>query len=218
MRGDQWVYHFLASLTSQVEELSPSERRVAEFILKSPEEAMRLSLVKLAKVSAVSQPTVLRCLKRIGCNNLQDFRLKLAGAEAIGLHAAHASIVADSSAVDIAGLVLDYAISNLANLRNQIDGHKLKAVGDVLKDARMIHFWGSGASGIVAKDAQQKFPLFGVPCLAESDGHQILINASTLSANDAVVIISNTGRNATMMPAIRGCKGQWCLRCRYFIK
>ena len=51
---------------------------------------------------------------------------------------------------------------------------------DVLVAARRIEFFGFGASGIVAIDAQQKFPLFGVPCVAELDSHQQVMVASMM--------------------------------------
>ncbi len=39
----------------------------------------------------------------------------------------------------------------------------------LLENAKAIEFFGFGASAIVAADAQQKFPLFGAPCGAQSE-------------------------------------------------
>ncbi|MDR3497164.1 MAG: MurR/RpiR family transcriptional regulator [Ancalomicrobiaceae bacterium] len=196
--------HFMIRVQTarDADELSRQERKVSEFVLSAPEEAMRLSLARLAEAVGVSEPTVLRFCRKLGCANLQEFRIKMASAEAIGLPATHAEIAPGSSMADIAARVLDFSVSNLDNLRRQIDTDALQRIVDLLIGARSIHFWGNGASGIVARDAQQKFPLFGIPCLAETDSHQILINASTLSARDVVVVFSNTGRNSTMMPSV----------------
>ncbi|MDR3375567.1 MAG: MurR/RpiR family transcriptional regulator [Ancalomicrobiaceae bacterium] len=196
--------HFLIRVQAarDADELSRQERKVAEFVLAAPDEAMRLSLAKIADAVGVSEPTVLRFCRKLNCANLQEFRIKMAGAEAIGLPATHAEIAPGSSMSEIAARVLDFSVSNLDNLRRQIDAAALQRVVDLLMKARSIHFWGNGASGIVARDAQQKFPLFGIPCMAETDSHQILINASTLSARDVVVAFSNTGRNQAMLPSI----------------
>jgi RpiR family carbohydrate utilization transcriptional regulator len=51
----------------------------------------------------------------------------------------------------------------------------------------------------VALDAQQKFPLFGVPCGATQDSHQQLITASPGCIIDAVVLISNTGTTLSLI-------------------
>lgn len=196
--------HFVIQMQAALDagELSRGERRVAEFIQAAPEEAMRLSLAKLAEAIGVSEPTVLRCCRKLGCDSLQEFRIKMAGAEAIGLPATHAEIPPGSPVAEIAARVLDFSVSNLDNLRRQIDVAAMQKVVDLMAGARSLHFWGNGASGVVARDAQQKFPLFGIPCVAESDSHQILINAASLSAGDVVVVFSNTGRNATMKPSI----------------
>jgi DNA-binding MurR/RpiR family transcriptional regulator len=188
------------------DELARRERKVADFVLAAPDEAMRLSLAKFAETVGVSEPTVLRFCRKLGCANLQEFRIRMASAEAIGLPATHAEIAPGSSMAEIATRVLDFSVSNLDNLRRQIDVAALKRVADLLVGARSIHFWGNGASGIVARDAQQKFPLFGVPCLAETDSHQILINASTLSPRDVVVVFSNTGRNSAMTPSVQAAR------------
>lgn len=200
--------HFVILIQAALEagELSRGERQVAQFILSAPDEAMRLSLAKLAEAVGVSEPTVLRCCRKLGCDSLQEFRIKMAGAEAIGLPATHAEIQPGSSVAEIAARVLDFSVSNLDNLRHQIDVAALQRVVGLMAGARSLHFWGNGASGIVARDAQQKFPLFGTPCVAETDSHQILINASSLSAEDVVVVFSNTGRNETMKPSVAAAK------------
>ena len=200
--------HFVIRIQAALEagELSRGERQVAQFILSAPDEAMRLSLAKLAEAVGVSEPTVLRCCRKLGCDSLQEFRIKMAGAEAIGLPATHAEIQPGSSVAEIAARVLDFSVSNLDNLRHQIDVAALQEVVGLMAGARSLHFWGNGASGIVARDAQQKFPLFGTPCVAETDSHQILINASSLSAEDVVVVFSNTGRNETMRPSVAAAK------------
>ncbi len=196
--------HFVIRVQAALEagELSRGERRFAQFVLEAPDEAMRLSLAKLAETVGVSEPTVLRCCRKLGCANLQDFRIQMAGAEAIGMPATHVAISPGSPVSDIAARVFDFSVSNLDNLRRQIDVAALQRAVDLMAGARSLQFWGNGASGIVARDAQQKFPLFGIPCIAETDGHQILINALTLEASDVVVVFSNTGRNSTMQPSV----------------
>ena len=51
----------------------------------------------------------------------------------------------------------------------------------------------------MAEDAQQKFPLFGVPCTAPIDAHQQFIAASMSRPTSALVAISNTGRTRSVI-------------------
>ncbi len=69
------------------------------------------------------------------------------------------------------GKIFDYTITSLDWARNHLDRARSRR-RRLLGDARAIEFFGFGASGIVAMDAQQKFPLFGAPCGAQVDSHQ----------------------------------------------
>jgi len=48
-------------------------------------------------------------------------------------------------------------------------------------------------------DAQQKFPLFGVPCLAHTDSHQQFIAAAMMRPGEVAVAISNTGNTVAII-------------------
>ena len=87
--------------------------------------------------------------------------------------------------------------------RKHVDKKAISLAIDVLAKARSIEFFGFGASGIVARDAQQKFPLFGVPCGAQLDSHQQFMVASMMSPNDVAVVISNTGSTRSIIEIAR---------------
>ena len=72
----------------------------------------------------------------------------------------------------------------------------------MLEKASRIAFFGFGASGIVAQDAQQKFPLFGVPCSAHADAHQQFITAAMMKPGDVAVAISNTGHTVAILETV----------------
>jgi DNA-binding MurR/RpiR family transcriptional regulator len=87
--------------------------------------------------------------------------------------------------------------------RRQLDKKALIKAVEILEQAKRIEFFGFGASGIIALDAQQKFPLFGVPCLAHPDSHQQFIAAAMLQAGDVAVAISNTGQTIGIIEVAR---------------
>ena len=77
---------------------------------------------------------------------------------------------------------------------------------DFLAAARKIEFFGFGASGIVAQDAQQKFPLFGKPCIATIDSHQQFMAALTMEPGDVLVAISNTGETEAILQCVEAAR------------
>ena len=90
--------------------------------------------------------------------------------------------------------------------RSQLDRHAVGEAIELLTAARRIEFFGFGASWIVAADAQQKFPLFGVPCHVHADSHQQFIAASMMRPGDVAVAISNTGQTTALLDVVRAAR------------
>jgi RpiR family transcriptional regulator, carbohydrate utilization regulator len=182
--------------------LRPSERKVAETILENPHAYLRASLATLAHAAGVSEPTIVRFCARIGFPRFAAFRLQLAQSLALGIPATQSSILAGDSVGAVTEKIFDFALTSLDHARRALDVASLERAVDLLAAAKEILFLGFGASGIVAQDAQQKFPLFGAPCHAPADAHQQFIAVSLAGAGTVVVAISNTGRTASLLDAV----------------
>lgn len=180
------------------EALRKSDRKVADAILADPRRYLTATVAETAILADVSQPTVIRFCAAIGCGGFQDFKLRLAQALALGTPATHSALEDSDGPETVFDKIFDYTITSLDWARNRIDKGLLARAVDILAAAKRIEFFGFGASGIVAQDAAQKFPLFGVPCGAQMDAHQQIMTASLLGPADAVVIISNTGSTKSL--------------------
>lgn len=179
--------------------LRKSERRVAALVLADPQRILGATLAETAKEAGVSQPTVIRFCNALGCTGYQDFRLRLARALALGTPATHSVLLRTDAAPAVVEKIFDYTITSLDWARRNLDVKALEEAVAILEAARSIEFFGFGASGIVARDAQQKFPLFGVPCGAQLDSHQQIMSASVMREGDVAVVISNTGRTRSII-------------------
>lgn len=177
--------------------------RVAQAVLADPAFATQASLAELSAKAQVSEPTVLRFCAALGCSGYSQFKLRVASSLALGAPMAHSQIEASDDSATVARKIFDHTITSLDWTRRHLDTDAIARAVDLLAKARRIEFYGFGASGIVAQDAQQKFPLFGVPCVAHQDSHQQLISASMLAPGDAVVAISNTGTTRSLIETTR---------------
>ena len=185
--------NLLEKITQSLDDLRKSDRKVANVILADPAAATEYKLAELAKIAEVSEPTVVRFCNAIGCDGFQDMRIRLARSLAFGLSASHSQISDDDTLADVIGKIFDYNLSSLDWARSKLDFDAFEAASDLILKAKTLHFIGLGASSIVALDAQQKFPLFGIPCNAIVDVHQMVIAASMMGPDDVLVAISNTG-------------------------
>ena len=119
-------------------------------------------------LAEVSQPTVMRFCLAVGCTGFQDFKLRLAHSLALGTPATHSVLLDTDGPAAVVEKIFDYTITSLDWARHHLDRQALGRAIAMLEAASAIEFFGFGASGIVARDAQQNFPLFGVPCGAHS--------------------------------------------------
>ncbi|OJF97674.1 SIS domain-containing protein [Pararhizobium antarcticum] len=180
-------------------DLRKSERKVANRVLEDPNRILNAALAEAAALSDVSEPTVIRFCVAIGCTGYQEFKLKLAHSLALGTTATHSVLSKDDTTAELVEKIFGYTMTSLDWARSHLNTEALGAAIGLLSQARSIEFFGLGASGIVALDAQQKFPLFGVPCGAQADTHQQLMTASMMQTGDVAVIFSNTGHTIAMI-------------------
>ena len=181
--------------------LRKSDAKVAALVLAEPARVLESTIADTAERAGVSQPTVIRFCVAIGVSGFQEFKLRLAHSLALGRPATHSVILSSDSPGKVADKIFDYTLTSLDWARQHLDRAALERAITVLAAARSIEFFGYGASGIVAQDGQQKFPLFGVPCRAQSDFHQQIMAASMMQPGDVAVLISNTGSNPQLAEA-----------------
>jgi RpiR family carbohydrate utilization transcriptional regulator len=195
--------NIIESVRTKRDQLRKSDRKVADVVLADPRRILNATVAETAQLAEVSQPTVIRFATSIGCTGFQDFKLRLAQSLALGTPATH-SVLLDTDTVEaVAEKIFDYTMTSLDWARKHLDKTQLEKAIDILAQARAIQFFGFGASGIVAQDAQQKFPLFGVPCGAEQDSHQQLMSAAMMKPGDVAVVISNTGTTRSVIEVAR---------------
>lgn len=193
----------LGRIQARMDRLRPAEAKVANVVLADPSSVIRMTLAEMAAAASVSEPTILRFATAVGCDGFHEFRIELAQSVALGIPATQSAITVDDDVPTTISKVFDYTITSLDHARRHLDADRVAQAIDVLVDARNILFIGLGASGIVAMDAEQKFPLFGKPCAAPVDYHQQFLAASVADEHTAVVAISNIGRTASVLDVVR---------------
>lgn len=184
-------------------ELRKSDRKVADVVLMDPQRILKATVGETATLAEVSQPTVLRFAMAIGCKGFQDFKIRLAQSLAFGTPATHSVLLDTDDPETVAEKIFEYTMTSLDWARSHLDRTALRKAIDILAQASTIEFFGFGASGIVARDAQQKFPLFGVPCGAQLDSHQQIMIASMMKQGDVAFVISNTGTTRSIIEIAR---------------
>ncbi|APR34923.1 bifunctional transcriptional regulator/glucokinase [Paraburkholderia sp. SOS3] len=174
--------------------LTPAERRVADLALNHPRSIINDPIVDIARKADVSQPTVIRFCRSLGCQGLSDFKLKLATGLTGTIPVSHSQVHLGDTATDFGAKVLDNTVSAILQLREHLNFEHVEAAIDVLNNARRIEFYGLGNSNIVAQDAHYKFFRFGIPTIAYGDLYMQAASAALLGKGDVIVAVSKSGR------------------------
>src|SRR5690242_16008811 len=81
---EQPIPDILSQIKDSYADLRPPERRVADVVLSDVALAVDASNAEIARRADVSEPTVTRFCRSIGCDGVRDFKLKLAQSVVVG--------------------------------------------------------------------------------------------------------------------------------------
>jgi RpiR family carbohydrate utilization transcriptional regulator len=181
--------------------LSTAERRVADWISENPELVLAWPLARIARDVGVSEPTVIRFCRSLGCSGFSDFKMKMAQSLAKQDSLLHADVKKGDSAQEILAKVMGRSIRELTSVLNRLDPAIIEQAANILGRAKSLNFYGIGASGIVAEDAHNKFFRLGIPCHCYRDQPTLLQAAAIADAGYAIVAISKTGSQSAVVSA-----------------
>ncbi|WP_455815944.1 MurR/RpiR family transcriptional regulator [Pseudomonas cerasi] len=191
--------NMLEKIQSQLENLSKSERKVAEVILTSPATAMHSSIALLARAAGVSEPTVNRFCHRLKTKGFPDFKLQLAQSLASGTPYVSRNVEQDDSVESYSGKIFESAMAGLDQVKQSLDIGAVNRAVDLLTQSKKIAFFGLGASAAVAHDAMNKFFRFNVPVIYSDDIVMQRMSCMNSGEGDVMVLISHTGRTKNMV-------------------
>jgi glucokinase len=184
----------LAQVQRSRDRLSPAERRVADHVIAHPRSAVAAPIAEIARAAEVSQPTVIRFCRSMGCEGLSDFKLRLASGLTGTVPITHTQVTGDDTMLELGAKVLGNTASAILQARDQLNRESIDRAIDLLTAADRVEFYAVGHYGVVAEDAQFKFLRFGVPSAAYSNPRLQMLAANVLRPCDVAVIISNSGR------------------------
>lgn len=191
---------FIQHINHSIDTLRKSERKVAHYVLSHQQDVIHMRVIDLANAAEVSEPTVIRFCKAIGCNSFQTFKVTLAQQLASGF--GQIAITKHDSTADFSKKVFNSTIDSLIKVRDALQIETIERAIDVIAASKRVEFFGFGASGAVAADAHHKFFRLQLASAAHSDHHFQNMSAASMQAGDVVVAISHSGRTKALMDSI----------------
>lgn len=173
--------------------LSKKEQRIADYILKQPEQIIHHTINQVADDLDVAESTVFRFCQRVGFKGYQALKIALASDVVAPLQDIHEDITETDTALEIAEKIFSTNGKTIESTRQILEGASLEKAIELFLGARRIEFFGSGGSAVVALDAYHKFVRSGLQVSAILESHMQLMSASQLTTEDVAVVISHSG-------------------------
>ena len=182
--------------------LRAAEQRVADFILKHPDELIYLTVTELAERTNTSESTVVRLCQKIGYKGYQEFKIVLARDLVGPTTEIYAAIEPGDDLATIKNKVFQANAQALRDTLEVLDDVQLQLAVDTIAGARRLEIYGVGGSSPLALDAYHKFVKLGVAAVALSDGDLMAMSSSLLGPDDVALGISHTGASRDVTDAL----------------
>ncbi|TPL13533.1 MurR/RpiR family transcriptional regulator [Mesorhizobium sp. B2-4-11] len=182
-----------------------SDRRLAGLVLSDLDFASKAAISEIAARVGVSEPTVTRFCRNLGCEGLRDFKFYLAQAIAIGgQYLSPEPLSRDAREQRIASAITEAAISAIQRASENLDMTTLVDVAARIATSSNVLCVGSGGiSSMMATEMQNRLFRLGLPVLAQIDGQLQRMYAAVATPDTTLVAFSVSGYARSVIEAVQ---------------
>ncbi len=192
----------LTLLRSNYNNMTKSEKRIADYILNNDKDIMTQTISDLAANTHSSEITISRFCKKIGFSGLQSLKISLAGEVYSQDELVSQEIGEHDSYKTIAEKLFSSITDGLMDTLKLLDFKEIDKAVKIISQARQICVYGFGNSYTVCKDIETRFMRFGIPIKAYCDLHMQVTASSLLTDKDVVIVVSHTGSNIDLLQSV----------------
>lgn len=187
---------------------SEIESRIANHFKKIGNEVINKTLADLAAETGVSEASIYKFVKKLGFDGFQHFKISVASTVSSNTDAtvevrAFSDISNEDSLYTVAEKILSATKAALSNLLLFITEADIRDAMNLIDDSETLHFFGQGASNILALDSYHKFHRSHYRCNYISDAHMQLSYVTKLDENDCVFLFSHSGKTIETIQVAR---------------
>ncbi|URM34767.1 MULTISPECIES: MurR/RpiR family transcriptional regulator [Bacillaceae] len=185
--------------------LNPSEKKVAEFILKNPQKILDMPIATLSKKTNTSEATIIRMCRSLHFKGFRELKISISAY--ISQEDQKGNKYQDiSEGASLTEIIKSISNNNMYSINSTLAILNPKSIEEaitILDRAKRIIVIGVGASGIVACDFEQKLKRINKWCEAVTDSHYMLTTSVHLQEDDVVLAVSYSGETKEIIDALK---------------
>ncbi len=193
----------LLTIKQMLPSLPVQERKVADYVLSHPYEAVGCSITGLARASGVGNTTVSRLCRRLGMNGYRQFKIELAQETGSPENLMYVEVEPGDTLASVAQKIFAINVQALHDTQRVLDLGILGQVVDTILRARRMDIYATGGAGIAARELHFKCMQVGINTNAYLDSQMQLMSAASLSSGDVGIGISHSGMQRHVAQALK---------------
>lgn len=196
--------NIIAVLEQMLPFMSPREKKIAGFILENQQEVLSLTLKEISIKTEVSEATIIRFCRKIGCDGYAAFKIVLSASLSARMEGEKTDPMFRSiQATDSPGTILEkigtLMIRSIESTMEVIDKQQLEAAVKLIKNTHesrhRIYLCGSGASTGPLREMIIKFMRLNIPVVYHEDSHLQLESNLNMEEDDLLICFTTLGRS-----------------------
>lgn len=188
--------NILAIIESHLDKMTDLEQRIGHYFLDPNSIQEDLSSLQVAQTLHISQAALTRFAKKCGFKGYREFSFQYLQ------DLQKAQTEADSMQSSLSRHVLYNYNQIHQQTKELIDEEKLERVAQIIEEADRVYFFGTGSSGLVARDMKLRFMRLGVVCEALTDQDGFAWTTSILDKNCLVIGFSLSGQTQSIIDSL----------------
>ncbi|VVE28462.1 DNA-binding protein [Pandoraea iniqua] len=195
---------FVGRIREQLDQLSPSERRLAEFALDLPGDLAGYTASELATLAQVSNATVTRFVRRLGYASFDDARKHVRSEQRAGSPLAMAATTPATEAVadDLVGAQRQQSLANIDATYRRLSSNEIAQIAEAILAARKVWVVGFRSSHPLAMYFRwQLLQIVPSAQVIPGAGETLGEHLAGIGADDVVIVFA-LRRRIRQMPAI----------------
>lgn len=188
-----------AQIRMQRPNLTPLEARVLDSMTNRADFSETTALKAVATSADVSEAMIIKIVKKLGFSGYREFRHALTNYKSSETASLYSEISPDDTSQEIVEKVFRTAKQALEETLAILDITAFDRAASILHSARHRDFYGIGGSAQIARDAAHKFLRIGLRAGVQDDAHMMLMSASVLGPEDAVLAFSHSGTTRAVL-------------------
>lgn len=195
----------LLDMRTRMSQLNPAQSKIARYILQNPDKIPAMSIGTLAKESGVSEATISRFVKFMGCANYRAFQAEMVKNNILKHERirGYAEVKNADTTSQICQKIFETNIQCLKDSLLLLDTAALECAVELIVKSRRLYVFAQGRSMVTADSIRQRLHRLGIGCTSFSDPHEQAVTASLLREGDVVMGISTYGRSKSVLKNLR---------------